>query len=213
MDLWQQLHIMPGVTAVIGGGGKTTLLRVLGHQLSHKGRVLLCTTTKIKAFAPLPQLQTLTDEGTLFWTGTPIPGTGKYTTPPWSLAQLSAVFDYILVEADGSAGLPFKAHLPHEPVIPPEAMQTICVLGLTGFGKPIAQVAHRSGRFTQLCGAEETALATPPLVASVLQAEALHTRILCNQADTPNLQDLGQEVASLVDCPTHILSLKEYLPC
>ena len=39
------LGIRPGVTAVIGGGGKSTLLRRLGEELSREGSVLLCTTT------------------------------------------------------------------------------------------------------------------------------------------------------------------------
>ena len=33
MTLSQLLDIRPGVTAVIGGGGKTTLLRTLGEEL------------------------------------------------------------------------------------------------------------------------------------------------------------------------------------
>ncbi len=213
MELWQQLGITTGVTAVIGSGGKTSLLQVLGQQLSQQGRVVLCTTTKIKAFPLIPHLHALTDEGPLLWAGTPIPHTDKFTAPPWTMAQLSAVFDYILVEADGSAGHPFKAHLPHEPVIPPEATQTICLVGLTGFGKPIGQAVHRPTQFSTLCNAPLDALLTPQLVATVLQAEGLHTQILCNQADTLALETLGQALASLVDCPTHFVSLKEYLSC
>ena len=34
MTLSQLLDIRPGVTAVIGGGGKTTLLRTLGEELA-----------------------------------------------------------------------------------------------------------------------------------------------------------------------------------
>ena len=45
MTLSQLLDIRPGVTAVIGGGGKTTLLRTLGEELAGQHPVLLCTTT------------------------------------------------------------------------------------------------------------------------------------------------------------------------
>ena len=34
MDLAKLLDIRPGVTAVIGGGGKTSLLRTLGEELA-----------------------------------------------------------------------------------------------------------------------------------------------------------------------------------
>ena len=37
MALSELLDIQPGVTAVIGGGGKTTLLRTLGEELACKG--------------------------------------------------------------------------------------------------------------------------------------------------------------------------------
>ena len=50
MELAELLDIRPGVTAVIGGGGKTTLLRTLGEELSRTHTVLLCTTTKIFPF-------------------------------------------------------------------------------------------------------------------------------------------------------------------
>ena len=53
MKLAELLAIRPGVTAVIGGGGKTTLLRTLGEELAGQHTVLLCTTTKI---FPLPDL-------------------------------------------------------------------------------------------------------------------------------------------------------------
>ena len=47
MELAALLGVRPGVTAVIGGGGKTTLLRTLGGELAAVGaRVLLCTTPK-----------------------------------------------------------------------------------------------------------------------------------------------------------------------
>ena len=47
MELWELLGIRPGLTAVIGSGGKTSLLRVLARELSRRGTVLLATTTHI----------------------------------------------------------------------------------------------------------------------------------------------------------------------
>lgn len=58
MTLSQLLDIRPGVTAVIGGGGKTTLLRTLGEELAGQHPVLLCTTTKILPFSDLPCART-----------------------------------------------------------------------------------------------------------------------------------------------------------
>ena len=52
MALADLLDIRPGVTAVIGGGGKTTLLRTLGEELATGGkRVLLCAADTFRAAA------------------------------------------------------------------------------------------------------------------------------------------------------------------
>ena len=125
MDWTRVLEIHPGVTAVIGGGGKTALLRTLGEELSETGgSVLLCTTTRIFPFDDLPciteaeedALLAAREKSGLICTGTLLEN-GKLTVPAVPMARLAALFDYVLVEADGSAHRPMKAHAPHEPVI------------------------------------------------------------------------------------------------
>ena len=109
MELSRLLDIRPGVTAVIGGGGKTTLLRTLGEELSRTRTVLLCTTTRIFPFPDLPcartaaELDRLRREHRLLCAGTEVPGTGKLTAPALPMADLAERFDYVLVEADGAA--------------------------------------------------------------------------------------------------------------
>ena len=167
VKLAELLAIRPGVTAVIGGGGKTTLLRTLGEELAVQHTVLLCTTTKIFPFPDLPcartaeSLDVLRQSHRLLCAGTDVPGTGKLTAPALPVADLAEQFDYVLVEADGAARRPLKAHAPHEPVIPPEANQTICVVGASGFGQPILEAAHRPERYASLAGVAETAEAAP----------------------------------------------------
>ena len=46
MNFFELLNISPGVTAVIGSGGKTSLLRRLAAEAP--GTVLLCTTTHLR---------------------------------------------------------------------------------------------------------------------------------------------------------------------
>ena len=215
------LDIRPGVTAVIGGGGKTTLLRTLGEELAEQHTVLLCTTTKIFPFPDLPcartaaELDDLRRSYRLLCAGTDVPGTGKLSVPETPMALLAERFDYVLVEADGAARRPLKAHAPHEPVIPPEANQTICVVGASGFGQPILEAAHRPERYASLAGVAETAEAAPETEAAVLRAEGLHDKIYVNQVET--LWDLAdaRALAALLDCPVLAGSLhrKEYFPC
>lgn len=222
MALSKLLAIRPGITAVIGGGGKTTLLGKLGEELAAGGkRVLLCTTTKILPFPGLPcartgaELEQLRREHRLLCAGTPVPGTEKLTAPEVPMGTLVEWFDYVLVEADGAARRPLKAHAPHEPVILAEANQTICVVGVSGFGQPIADAAHRPERYAALAGVPETAEATPQTEAAVLRAEGLHTRVYVNQVET--LWDLvdAKALAALLECPVLAGSLQrgEYFPC
>ena len=54
-NLVSALKIEPGITAIIGSGGKSTLLKTLGLELMRAGgRVLLCTTTHMFPVAGVP---------------------------------------------------------------------------------------------------------------------------------------------------------------
>ena len=221
MELAKLLDIHPGVTAVIGGGGKTTLLRTLGEELAEESRVLLCTTTKIFPFHDLPcamtaeELNSLRRELRLMCAGTPVPGTEKLTAPPVPMAELAAWCDYVLVEAAGSAQRPFKAHASHEPVIPAEASQVICVVGASGFGKPIREATHRPELYAQLAGVSVEDPVAPETEAAVLQAEGLHHRIYVNQVETRQDLAAAEALAALLDCPVLAGSLhrREYFTC
>ena len=201
MTLARLLDIRPGVTAVIGSGGKTTLLRMLGEELAEAGgRVLLCTTTKILPFPGLPcacdraELDDLA-ASRLLCAGMPLEN-GKLTVPEIPMA-------------DGSARLPLKAHASHEPVIPPEANQTICLVGVSGFGKPIREAAHRPERFAALAGVEVKENATPENTARVLLAEALADRYLFNQADTPERWEWALRAARALGRPAVLGALQK----
>ena len=54
-NLASALKIEPGITAIIGSGGKSTLLKARGLELMRAGgRVLLCTTTRMFPVAGVP---------------------------------------------------------------------------------------------------------------------------------------------------------------
>ena len=216
MELSSLLEISPGVTAVIGGGGKTTLLWTLGQELSGNGHcVLLYTTTKILPVPDIPcakslaELEELRERHRLLCAGTMLPETGKLTAMDAPMERLASGFDYVLVEADGAARRPLKAHAAHEPVIPPEANQTICVVGASGFGRSISEVAHRPDRYALLAGVRADDAATPETEAAVLKAEALHDRVYINQAETASRMADARALAALLDCPALAGSLQK----
>lgn len=191
MELWELLEIRPGVTALVGGGGKTTAMYTLARELSVKGTVICTTTTHIRPPEHLP-VRDGREEAALaaalsvhrcLCLGAPA-AEGKLTAPALPMEALEALADYVLVEADGSRGLPVKAHLPHEPVIPANAGQTVVLAGASGFGRPVREAVHRWERFCALTGAEAEDPVTAENLERLLSAEAIGDKIFINQAET-----------------------------
>ena len=184
MKIAALLQIGRGVTAIIGGGGKTTLMEVLAEELSQKGSVILTTTTHIRRPA---QYETLTDADEALVSAAlsrsrvvcvgEAAEEGKLRAPRLSIETLARLADFVLVEADGAKGLPLKAHAAHEPVIPPCAQRVVAVVGIDGIGKPIGAACHRRARYAQLAGVNEDSVVTPEIAARVLNAEGFGDRV------------------------------------
>lgn len=238
-NLASALKIEPGMTAIIGSGGKSTLLRALGLELMRAGsRVLLCTTTHMLPVAGVPwdgssrrldaapwrpgasHVPGCTCEacaglarGSICQAGVLDPETGKLSAPAEPLDDLAQRFDYVLTEADGSKRLPLKAHAAWEPVIPAATANVVWVVGASGLGKPVAEVAHRPELFCERCGCEPTDIATPERVAMVLNAELRmlnlnNARIMLNQVDTLADPTMADRFEAALDRPIIATSLK-----
>ncbi len=134
----------PAVVAVVGCGGKTTFIESLARAYCRK-KVLVSPTTKI-----LPEVgrgvtlcKTLTEcKAHLPQNGIQCLGlyndtNGKLEAlPPELLAEIAPQYDMVLLEADGSRGLPCKGWRPNEPVIPPFCTHTVGIITLNALGKP-----------------------------------------------------------------------------
>ena len=210
MELWELLGIRPGLTAVIGSGGKTSLLRVLARELSRRGTVLLATTTHIMRpdWCPFAatgaELQNFT-HSPIVCAGAYTPE-GKLTAPDFPGWQYAA--DFVLVEADGSKRLPAKAHAAWEPVLPPERNRTVCVFGASALGQPIQDAAHRPELYASLAEVSPEAVITPTIAARVLAKEGNFDILFINQADV--LEDSAAALQPLVytlPCPVAYGSL------
>ncbi len=168
--------------ALVGGGGKSTLLFEIGHELAGRGsRVLLTTTTKMGSdqAAGASQICHSADPGDI---GAALDGPGpvmlvtdqderKISGPgPEVLDRIyaEAAVDHVLVEADGSRGRPLKAPGPNEPVIPASATLVIVVMGIDAVGRPIAAAAHRPPQAAALLGVGEGHVLSPDDCAAVV---------------------------------------------
>lgn len=216
--LSEALQIPRGVTAFIGGGGKTTAIARLARELSVLGRVLVATTTRIYP----PDLPVLIDpdedalhEAFLHHAIIAVGSVcGGKLGPPENLEALCALSDYALIEADGSRGLPLKAPSAHEPVIPENTQLVVAVAGVDGIGHPISAV-HRPELYAALTAKPLGSLVTPEDVANVLlhpdgQRKGLNCpwRVLLNKVDSGERLALARGTAKKILGVAVIASLK-----
>lgn len=208
MLLCDLLSIGRGITALTGGGGKTTAMYILAQELSGRGTVLCCTTTRIFPPDHLPVLLSpgeeavsaaLAERGCLCL-GTPAEY-GKLAAPELPITRLAALADYVLVEADGSRGLPVKAHLPHEPVVPPEAGRTILLAGASAFARPVGEAVHRPEQFCRLTGAALTDPVGAENLASLILGEGLGNMVFINQAESGGALAEARRLAAQLPLP------------
>ncbi len=204
-----------GLTAIFGSGGKTSLMLALCALLRRTGTVIVSTSTHIY---PPPGIACAQEEAEIMRI-LPAQGavcvaqaaaeSGKLCAPPIAFSRLCALADYVLVEADGARGLPLKAHAPFEPAIPREAAWRILVLGASGFGRPIAEAAHRPERYAALCGCSPEDIVTPRRAARVVAAMPRYDALFVNQVETLEAAERARELAGLVAAPVFAGSLRE----
>ena len=194
------------IVSLVGGGGKTTLLYAMAAHCACKGwRVLVTTTTHIQRPPHAlwaqndAELTALWQAGSYAVVGEPA-AEGKLTMPPeqqllhW-MAQAEAVF----IEADGAKHFPCKAPAAHEPVLLPQSDIVLAVAGLSALGKPLREVCFRLEQAYTLLDVPPENRLTPELLARLLASENGGRKLVghrqfyavLNQADTPELQQLG----------------------
>ena len=205
-----------GTAAFVGAGGKTSALFRLANALVEQGRrVLLTTTTHLRdprlepCRPPFTFLLALELEaamtGAATFTSAPgltvllsrpaEPGKLKGLHPSW-LPALGEAWEFVLVEADGSKGLPLKAPAAHEPVLPAGDGLVVGVLGLDGLGQPMdARTVHRPEIFSSLTGCAPGAPVTWEHLAALIH----HPQGLFKGATGPRALLLNKvELASCV---------------
>ena len=173
--------------ALVGGGGKTTLMFALAEELRRTGnRVITSTTTKVRHGEALQYEKVvlagddlqwrdktregLRREGTVF-VGRSILDSGK--VEGISPSQADEVFHdsevhYLVVEADGSAGHPVKAPAENEPVIPSSVTMVVAMMGLEAMGARLDEAtAFRVEQVKSVTGLHTGDIFTPGALAKV----------------------------------------------
>ena len=135
--------------AVVGSGGKTTLIKELAARYRSEGKTVFVTTTThmfTEADTLLTDdadtiMQVLCKQGYVMAglpEGNKIKALSKKT-----FELVCAKADVVLVEADGAKQMPLKYPNDNEPVIPEGAHEIIVVCGLNAIGQKVKDVCHR----------------------------------------------------------------------
>ena len=142
--------------AVVGGGGKTSLIYRLADELLDRGKkVIITTTTHMAGESELPfarggdavEVKEMLDREGYVIAAEYEEETGKYASlKEGKLEELKELCDVMLIEADGAKHHPVKVPAEWEPVIPACADIVISVIGLDCLGQPIRQSAYRMER-------------------------------------------------------------------
>jgi len=220
------------LVAFVGAGGKTGALLLLGEELVSRGRHVLTTTTTAMFRRQLAQAgpvllgtdrrdapdrepapdadeirRALADGGKAAVAAGP-GETGKVRGfAPGAVDDLWAegLADYLLVEADGARGLPFKAFAAHEPQVPATVTTVVVVAGLDALGAALADDhVHRADLLASRLGlALDTPLTTDVFVAGLrLQFDRLRELaagcrlvVLLNKAESGETRTAGSDMA------------------
>lgn len=196
--------------ALVGSGGKTTLLYQLAREFSHLGkRVAVTTTTHMELPAEFPFLEADSDLPAC-------PALGsilvyghregeKFSYPGDTFFEKASLCsDVLFAEADGSRRYPAKFPASYEPVIPPGTDLILAVTGMSAIGKPWEAACHRS-----LLAQEAGILTVKETITADRLMGLLHTAYLVplreqypdvrvvpvlNQADDERLLEMGIRV-------------------
>lgn len=217
-SLNELLGVRPGVTALVGAGGKTTAMLTLAEELAKAGkRVIVTTTTHMfppdagrygPVFSPedTAGIAAALERTGLAVAAGPMDERGKLTGVSGAQVEVFlALAEYVLAEADGSRRLPCKTPGDREPALPAQTGLVVGVLGLKSLNHPLEEVCFRAELAARRLGVEPEKPVTPELLARLAAepwglAKATEGRrfvILLNQSDTCEPAELRRVVQAV----------------
>lgn len=205
------------VIAVVGGGGKTSLIFRLMEELVSIGKTVIVTTTTHMVYEPeRPFVENGDIDGVrkdlqiYHYTVAASLDCSKGKIGCLSeekLEELRGLSDVLLIEADGAKRLPLKVPEEWEPVIPELVDLLIGVVGMDALGEPIQKTCHRVEKVAKFLGKgiEET-VTEDDIVKIAVSRDGLRKcvdereyRVLLNKADIPGKAEAAERIAGKLE--------------
>jgi len=205
-----------GVTALVGGGGKTSLMFRLAEEMAEAGECAVATTTtriyppedpEICLLCGQEDFAAIAEKGKVYCVGRPGMD-GKLHYPGDDCFAILRRHAYrVFVEADGSKHYPAKAPNENEPVIPVEADSVIAVAGMDAPGGKIGDVCFRGERVCEVLGTAPEDILTPEMLAELIlsplgQRKAIPAgatfAVVLNKADSPERVEMAEATARAI---------------
>ena len=159
----------PEVVAVVGAGGKTTLVYRIAAEARGLGRRVLVTTTTHMGTPPEGAAgrvfveaegdgafglgRALEEDGMATLLGRRVRSDKLEGIPKERVDELAGLADLVLVEADGARGRSLKVPAPHEPVVPASTTLVVVVTALDALGARLDEErVHRVERVAAAAG-------------------------------------------------------------
>lgn len=203
--------------AVVGGGGKTSLIFRLMESFVSIGKKVIVTTTTHMAYEPE---RPFVEDGDIdgVWKDlqryhyTVAASLDRATEKIGCLSEekleeLRGLADVLLIEADGAKRLPLKVPGEREPVIPEFAEMVIGVVGVDALGETIQKTCHRPEKVADFLGkGMEEVVTEDDIVKIAVSAEALRKCVdgreycvLLNKADIRGKAEAAERIAGKLE--------------
>lgn len=199
--------------SVVGGGGKTTMIRrIMKECRDQRVPCAVSTTTHIQKYdtgyflgEPSVEIfrQIMLKYGVV-WMGKETMD-GKLTSFPESyIREISKEPGVLLLEADGAKHLPVKIPAEQEPVICKETDLVLNVYGIGAVGKKIAESCFRVRELEKFLGKTKEELLCPEDIVTLAVSEsagrkcvtdAMEYQVILNQADTEEQKKMAMKIA------------------
>lgn len=215
---------MNKVIVVIGSGGKTSSVINIAEQNKNKNVFITTTTHIYPIFPPLSrevlidpnsdELKSAVKKGGIVCAGKSCKE-GKITKlDDVVLYDTISAAELTVIEADGSRQMPLKLHNSLEPVMPKKYDLCIVIIGLSALGKEVSKAVHRyelnpkwKRNPHHKVGIDDIIYCIEDCV-SASKAEKRKIHVILNQADDPQLKEVGHSIKERLEYETFVLSLK-----